>query len=53
MLWGVIFVVAVVACLVAWAWLELNGSGGRRPHGDRRQEPPISGSGGDGWKSRP
>lgn len=53
MWWGVAFTVAALASVVAWAWLNMNSSGGRLRHGDKRQTPPITGSGGDGWKSRP
>ena len=53
MWWGVGFTVAAVVCTVLWVLMNSSPSGRRRPHGDKRQAPPVSGSGGDGWKSRP
>ena len=53
MWWGVAFTVAAVACIVLWVLMNVNQSGRRGPHGDKRNAPPVSGSGGDGWKSRP
>ncbi len=53
MWWGVGFTVAAMACTVVWVLMNSSPAGRRRPHGDKRQAPPVSGSGGDGWKSRP
>ncbi len=53
MWWGVAFTLAAIGCIVWWVVLNVSTSGGRRPHGDKRQAPPITGSEGDGWKSRP
>ena len=39
--------------MVLWVLMNVNQSGRRRPHGDKRDAPPVSGSGGDGWKSGP
>ena len=53
MWWGIAFTLAAVVCAVLWVALNVTMSGGRRRHGDKRQAPPVSGTGGDGWKFRP
>jgi hypothetical protein len=51
MWFGIIFTVVALVLIVA-ALLNGNNSGSRRRYGDKRQAPPISGSG-DGYKWKP